>query len=231
MNIYYCLMLVMLLFVFVQICVVVELMVLFELVYVYYGVEFVDLLVLESCQFVVVVLFLLFFLLGDEVRKCGYVLLLLFGVSINYMDMWQNINVDSINFIGLLLDGCNIDCGKDFVCKYVVNNIFVNGLVLLDNVFQIGVGYMWESSKIEMFKLDVWLLLFMNVYGLVGYIEGYLILQIVVGLKGLNGKVVFLLGMQDFDFCFDFKGIIYGMGIILVGGVGNWFIVLDVNYM
>ncbi len=49
---------------------------------------------------------------GDEARKRGYVLPLPFGVSINYMDMRQNINVDSINFTGLSLDGRNIDCGR-----------------------------------------------------------------------------------------------------------------------
>ncbi len=56
-------------------------------------------------------------LLGDEARKRGYVLPLPFGVSINYMDMRQNINVDSINFTGLSLDGRNIDCGKDPVAS------------------------------------------------------------------------------------------------------------------
>ncbi|MCQ4010743.1 hypothetical protein FK521_30755, partial [Klebsiella pneumoniae] len=59
-----------------------------------------------------------------------------FGVSINYMDMRQNINVDSINFTGLSLDGRNIDCGKDPVCKHAVNNIFANGPVSLDNAFR-----------------------------------------------------------------------------------------------
>lgn len=77
-----------------------------------------------------------------------------FGVSINYMDMRQNINVDSINFTGLSLDGRNIDCGKDPVCKHAVNNIFANGPVSLDNAFQIGVGHTRESSKTETLKLD-----------------------------------------------------------------------------
>ncbi|VEB03439.1 lipoprotein [Klebsiella pneumoniae] len=86
-------------------------------------------------------------LLGDEARKRGYVLPLPFGVSINYMDMRQNINVDSINFTGLSLDGRNIDCGKDPVCKHAVKNIFANGPVSLDNAFQIGVGHTRESSK------------------------------------------------------------------------------------
>ncbi|SQC09497.1 lipoprotein [Klebsiella pneumoniae] len=91
-------------------------------------------------------------LLGDEARKRGYVLPLPFGVSINYMDMRQNINVDSINFTGLSLDGRNIDCGKDPVCKHAVKNIFANGPVSLDNAFQIGVGHTRESSKTETLK-------------------------------------------------------------------------------
>ena len=146
--------------------------------------------------------------LGDEARKRGYVLPLPFGVSMNYMDMRQNINVDSINFTGLSLDGRNIDCGKDPVCKHAVNNIFANGPV----------------------SLDAWLLPFMNVYGLVGHTEGHSISQIAVGLKGPNGKVVPLPGMQDLDFRLDFKGTTYGMGTTLVGGIGNWFTVLDANY-
>jgi hypothetical protein len=36
--------------------------------------------------------------------------------------------------------------------------------------------------------------------------------------------------MQDLDFRLDFKGTTYGMGTTLVGGVGNWFTVLDANY-
>ena len=168
--------------------------------------------------------------LGDEARKRGYVLPLPFGVSINYMDMRQNINVDSISFTGLSLDGRNIDCGKDPVCKHAVKNIFAKGPVSLDNAFQIGVGHTRESSKTETLKLDAWLLPFMNVYGLVGHTEGHSISQIAVGLKGPNGKVVPMPGMQDLDFRLDFKGTTYGMGTTLVGGVGNWFTVLDANY-
>ncbi|VFT72426.1 lipoprotein [Klebsiella aerogenes] len=111
-----------------------------------------------------------------------------------------------------------------------MNNIFANGPVSLDNAFQIGVGNTRESSKTETLKLDAWLLPFMNVYGLVGHTEGHSISQIAVGLKGPNGKVVPLPGMQDLDFRLDFKGTTYGMGTTLVGGVGNWFTVFDANY-
>lgn len=41
--------------------------------------------------------------LGDEARKRGYELPEPFGLNINYMNIGQNINVDSINFNGLAL--------------------------------------------------------------------------------------------------------------------------------
>lgn len=174
-------MLVTLPFASVQICAAAEPTAPLEPAYAYHGAEPADLPAPESRQPAAAASSSLLPLLGDEARKRGYVLPLPFGVSINYMDMRQNINVDSINFTGLSLDGRNIDCGKDPVCKHSVNNIFANGPVSLDNAFQIGVGHTRESSKTETLKLDAWLLPFMNVYG-------------------------------------------------LVGGVGNWFTVLDANY-
>lgn len=174
-------MLVTLPFASVQICAAAEPTAPLEPAYAYHGAEPADLPAPESRQPAAAASSSLLPLLGDEARKRGYVLPLPFGVSINYMDMRQNINVDSINFTGLSLDGRNIDCGKDPVCKHAVKNIFANGPVSLDNAFQIGVGHTRESSKTETLKLDAWLLPFMNVYG-------------------------------------------------LVGGVGNWFTVLDANY-
>ncbi len=41
--------------------------------------------------------------LGDEARKRGYELPEPFGLNINYMNIGQNINVDSINFNGSAL--------------------------------------------------------------------------------------------------------------------------------
>ncbi len=195
-------MLVTLPFASVQICAAAEPTAPLEPAYAYHGAEPADLPAPESRQPAAAASSSLLPLLGDEARKRGYVLPLPFGVSINYMDMRQNINVDSINFTGLSLD----------------------------NAFQIGVGHTRESSKTETLKLDAWLLPFMNVYGLVGHTEGHSISQIAVGLKGPNGKVVPLPGMQDLDFRLDFKGTTYGMGTTLVGGVGNWFTVLDANY-
>ena len=200
-------MLVALPFASVQICVAAESTAPLEPVYAYHGAEPADLPAPVKTETAVAEPTAILPFLGDEARKRGYVLPLPFGVSMNYMDMRQNINVDSINFTGLSL-----------------------GNFSLDNAFQIGVGNTRESSKTETLKLDAWLLPFMNVYGLVGHTEGHSISQIAVGLKGPNGKVVPLPGMQDLDFRLDFKGTTYGMGTTLVGGIGNWFTVLDANY-
>lgn len=144
--------------------------------------------------------------LGDEARKRGYDLPEPFGVNINYMNIRQNINVDSINFNGLSLGGHS-----------------------LDNAFKIKVGNTRESSKTETLKLDAWLLPFMNIYGLVGYTDGHSISQIGVGIKGAR-KYHYPANLQNLDFKLDFKGTTYGIGTTLVGGVGNWFTAVDANY-
>lgn len=144
--------------------------------------------------------------LGDEARKRGYDLPEPFGVNINYMNIRQNINVDSINFNGLSLGGHS-----------------------LDNAFKINVGNTRERSKTETLKLDAWLLPFMNVYGLVGYTDGHSVSQIGVGIKGPR-KVHTPDNLQNLAFQLDFKGTTYGVGTTLVGGVGNWFTAFDANY-
>lgn len=147
--------------------------------------------------------------LGDEARKRGYDLPEPFGININYMNIRQNIDVDSINFNGLYLGKSSIP---------------------LDNAFKINVGNTRERSKTETLKLDAWLLPFMNVYGLIGYTDGHSVSQIGVGLSGPKGNVVPMKKMQNLDFQLDFKGTTYGIGTTMVGGVGNWFTAFDANY-
>ncbi|WP_442910785.1 hypothetical protein [Kluyvera sp. CHPC 1.251] len=154
--------------------------------------------------------------LGDEARKRGYELPLPFGVNINYMNIRQNIDVDSINFNGLSLPG-------------------PKGPISLDNAFKINVGNTRERSKTETLKLDAWLLPFMNVYGLVGYTDGHSVSQIGVDVLGPHGHSIPLLPkyknqLQNLAFQLDFKGTTYGIGTTLVGGVGNWFTAFDANY-
>ncbi|VFT72425.1 lipoprotein [Klebsiella aerogenes] len=93
-------MLVALPFAFVQICVAAEPTAPLEPVYAYHGAEPADLPAPVKTETAVAEPTAILPFLGDEARKRGYVLPLPFGVSMNYMDMRQNINVDSINFTG-----------------------------------------------------------------------------------------------------------------------------------
>ncbi|HBB6657783.1 TPA: hypothetical protein G8Z02_004550 [Salmonella enterica] len=143
---------------------------------------------------------------GDEVWERGYDLPEPFGVNINYMNIRQNISVDSIAFSGLSL-----------------------GHIPLDNLFKINVGNTRESSKTETVKLDAWILPFMNVYGLVGHTEGHSVSDIGVGIK-MGKNEIRPDNLQNLKFRLDFKGTTYGAGTTFVGGIGNWFGLLDANY-
>lgn len=145
--------------------------------------------------------FLPFF--GDEARAEGYELPEPFGVGVNYMNMRQNIDVDSINFSGLAL----------------------GSFPLPSNMFQIGVGKTRERSKTETFRLDTWLFPFMNVYGLVGHTKGSSLSNVGVSVLGSKPSA-----LQNLDFKLDFKGTTYGAGATFVGGYHNVFASLDMNY-
>lgn len=158
---------------------------------------------------------------GDEARARGYDLPEPFGIGINYMNMRQNIDVDSIQFSGLSL-------GKT---------------PLPSNLFNIDVGKTREKSKTETMRLDTWVLPFLNVYGIIGHTKGSSLSQVSVDAdpsqqKGFLNKVI--AGqvhrmnqsgqLRDLDFKLDFKGTTYGAGFTLVGGYENWFTSVDTNY-
>jgi len=159
---------------------------------------------------------------GDEARARGYDLPLPFGVSVSHMNIRQNINVDSINFNGLGWDTYSLP----------------------SSLFDIKVDKTRQKSKTDTLKLDMWLLPFMNVYGIVGHTKGsslskvsvnshpskypigsmdWIIAQAVKGMNE-NGK------LQDLDFKLKFKGTTYGAGTTLVGGYEDWFAMVDMNY-
>lgn len=158
---------------------------------------------------------------GDEARARGYDLPEPFGIGFNYMNMRQNIDVDSIQFSGLSL-------GKT---------------PLPSNLFNIDVGKTREKSKTETLRLDTWVLPFLNVYGIVGHTKGSSLSQVSVDAdpsqqKGFLDKFIArtVHGMnksgqlRDLDFKLDFKGTTYGAGFTLVGGYENWFTSVDTNY-
>lgn len=157
---------------------------------------------------------------GDEARARGYAIPLPFGINLNYMNMRQNIDVDSISFSGLALGNHPIP----------------------SDMFNIDAGHTREQSKTETLRLDMWVFPFLNVYGLVGHSRGSSVSNVSVdadpsrysGIDRLIAGSVHRLyengSLQDIDFTLDFKGTTLGTGITLAGGVGNWFTLVDTNY-
>ncbi|QAA72733.1 porin family protein [Klebsiella variicola] len=157
---------------------------------------------------------------GDEARARGYSIPLPYGVNLSYMNIRQDIMVDSITFSGLKLGNHPIP----------------------SDMFAIDAGHTREKSKTENLRLDMWVFPFLNVYGLVGHTRGASVSQVSVdsdpsqfrGLDRVIASAVHQLyqsgKLQDIDFTLDFKGTTWGTGFTLAGGYGNWFGLVDTNY-
>ncbi|CUW05393.1 Uncharacterised protein [Serratia grimesii] len=157
---------------------------------------------------------------GDEARARGYSIPLPFGANLSYMNIRQNVDVDSITFSGLNLGAHPIP----------------------SDLFNIDVAHTRERSKSENLRLDMWVFPFLNIYGLVGYTKGSSVSNVSVdadpslytGLDRVIAAAVHRLNttgdLQNIDFTLDFKGTTYGAGFTLAGGYGNWFTLVDTNY-
>ena len=157
---------------------------------------------------------------GDEARARGYSIPLPYGVNLSYMNIRQDIMVDSITFSGLKLGNHPIP----------------------SDMFAIDAGHTREKSKTENLRLDMWVFPFLNVYGLVGHTRGSSVSQVSVDsdpsqFRGLDRVIagavhqLYQSGkLQDIDFTLDFKGTTWGTGFTLAGGYGNWFGLVDTNY-
>ncbi|CAI0702013.1 hypothetical protein [Serratia quinivorans] len=157
---------------------------------------------------------------GDEARARGYNIPLPFGVNLSYMNIRQNIDVDSITFSGLKLGDHPIP----------------------SDLFNIDVGKTRQRSKSENLRLDMWVFPFLNIYGLVGHTRGSSLSQVSVdadpskytGIDRIIASAVHRLNqsgdLQDIDFALDFKGTTWGTGFTLAGGYEKWFALVDTNY-
>lgn len=157
---------------------------------------------------------------GEEARARGYAIPLPFGVNLSYMNMRQNIDVDSISFSGLALGNHPIPV----------------------DMFDIDAGHTREQSKTENLRLDMWVFPFLNIYGLVGHTRGSSVSNVSVdadpsrytGIDRAIAASVHQLyqsgDLQDIDFTLDFKGTTWGTGVTLAGGYQNWFALVDTNY-
>ena len=85
-----------------------------------------------------------------------------------------------------------------------------------------------NKSTVAAIKLDAWLLPFMNVYGLVGYVSTDASLDAVITIKRpLFPGQSFVIPINSKS---TINGTYVGTGSTLVGGYANWFVLGDVNY-
>lgn len=147
---------------------------------------------------------------AQEAIDLGHELPKPFGFSFNYMSMEQPLIVDSVAF---------------------------SGLGGLDDLLSITGSEALQDSETITFRADAWVLPFLNLYGVIGHTKGSSVANVQLEadwsslLPPLACTVNPCSSISDpFDFELNFKGTTYGVGGTLVGGIGNWFALLDVNY-
>ncbi|MCL1140577.1 virulence protein [Shewanella pneumatophori] len=147
---------------------------------------------------------------AQEAIDLGYELPKPYGFTLNYMNMDQPLVVDSVGF---------------------------SGLGGLDDILSIKGSLAEQTSETLSLRGDMWVLPFLNLYGVIGHTKGSSIAN--VKLEADLTEVLpplfckfnpCSLASPAFDFILDFKGTTYGVGGTIVGGIGNWFALLDVNY-
>ncbi len=144
---------------------------------------------------------------GDAARAKGYDLPEPFGASYSYMNMRQNIIVDSIQF-------------KFTNPKY---KSFEQGTI-------INAGDTRQKSETQMLKLDAWVLPFLNIYGVYGTTKGTSTTNLDSIFLGMPGADPDEPAWENLPFKLSFKGKTFGGGATLAGGYNQFFATLDTNY-
>jgi len=75
-------------------------------------------------------------------------------------------------------------------------------------------------------KLDAWLLPFLNVYGVAGYVDG----ETVASGFSVAGLPPALSSLLPNSFSIAYSGPVYGAGVTLAAGYNQYFVSLDANY-
>ncbi|WP_179023120.1 virulence protein [Shewanella sp. Scap07] len=144
---------------------------------------------------------------AQEAIDLGHQLPKPYGFSVTVMDMEQPLIVDSVNF---------------------------SGLGPIDDMISINGSEAFQESETITFRADMWVLPFLNLYGILGHTKGSSVANVQVEADISDVLPCFrppcVITSDPFDFELNFKGTTYGVGGTLVGGVGNWFALLDVNY-
>ena len=147
---------------------------------------------------------------AQEAIDLGHELPKPYGFTFNYMTMEQPLVVDSVSF---------------------------SGLGGLDDMLSITGSEALQDSETITFRADAWVLPFLNLYGVLGHTKGSSVanVQLEADWSSISPPGVCIIApcqatSKPFDFELNFKGTTYGVGGTLVGGIGNWFALLDVNY-
>ncbi|WP_236009375.1 TonB-dependent receptor [Vibrio ulleungensis] len=140
----------------------------------------------------------------SDAEALGYVLPEAFGISIGYMHVEQGINVDSISFDGL---------------KFL-------GRPLPEDLIGITTKDSFQKSDVLTLRADMWLFPFLNFYAIGGKIKGYTqtTIDVAIDIPILKPEI------NDLPFKLDLDGNMYGGGIVLAGGHGNWFTLVDASF-
>lgn len=166
-----------------------------------------------------------------EAEAQGYVLPKAFGVSIGYMHVEQGINVNSIELGGLknsittpAFEGL---CSEKYPFICLIPPFDEQTIPVNDIIIDTKGGF--QSSDVITLRADMWLFPFLNLYGIVGKINGYSETNIDVALDlGTPGNPATI--VRNAPFKLDLDGNMYGAGIVVAGGYQEWFTIIDASY-
>lgn len=128
---------------------------------------------------------------GDQAREQGIELPLPYGLSISYTNQQDATSSSNLRF--LKVDGDEVP------------------------IETIQLGDSSSDTDVVSARFDLWLLPFLNVYGMVGKLEG-------------TAEQIVTIGPQPVEVTQDFEGHVYGAGLTLVYGYERFIASLDLNY-
>jgi hypothetical protein len=138
---------------------------------------------------------------GEKVREMGFDLPLPFGAGVNFTLMNQGLDIQELR----------VGVGSE--------STEPSGISFSDAR---------ARDKAATMRLDAWLLPFVNVYGLFGYINGNA--QLDVNIPGLSIGPVPVIPEFTLPVDEDYEGTTFGGGITLAGGYKSFFGSVDANY-
>ncbi|MGI2259576.1 virulence protein [Shewanella sp. GXUN23E] len=145
-------------------------------------------------------------LFAQEARDQGYNLPKPFGLSVGAMHVEQGVMIDSIGFSGL-----------SFL-----------GRPLKPDAIDISAAPGMQRSEVYTLRADAWLLPFLNVYAIGGKMTGESSTRVTVNKVHLP-PLPPIKPNTSFDFDLDLDGYLYGGGVVIAGGIGNWFTLIDAS--